>query len=78
MPAGFIPTQRVFGVGTVLPNEVITRHAVFSVTCDAVSGQNVTTLSQDDYADITRYTDFLINPGAITLRKEPSVPGYRR
>jgi len=46
---------------------------VFSVTCDAVSGQNVTTLSQDDYADITRYTDFLINPGAITLRKEPAV-----
>ncbi|MGB9872795.1 MAG: hypothetical protein ACPLYD_14215, partial [Anaerolineae bacterium] len=73
MPAGFTPTQVVFNVGTVGPNEVITRHAVFSATCAAVSGQNVVTLTQDGAAPIVRYTDFVVNPGAITVRKEPAV-----
>ncbi|MGQ9522774.1 MAG: hypothetical protein ACUVTV_08670, partial [Anaerolineae bacterium] len=73
MPAGFEPTQIVFNVGEVAPNEVITRHAVFSATCSAVSGQNVVTLTQDGAAPITRYTDFVVNPGAITVRKEPAV-----
>ncbi|MDW8069543.1 MAG: hypothetical protein RML46_11580, partial [Anaerolineae bacterium] len=45
MPVGFEPTQIVFNVGTVGPNQVITRHAVFSATCNAVSGQNVVTLT---------------------------------
>ncbi|MCS7251718.1 MAG: hypothetical protein NZ572_04685, partial [Thermoflexus sp.] len=73
MPAGFTPTQIVFPVGTVGPNQVITRHAVFSATCSAVSGQNVVTLTQDGYVPIVRYTDFVVNPGAITVRKEPAV-----
>jgi uncharacterized repeat protein (TIGR01451 family)/fimbrial isopeptide formation D2 family protein len=73
MPAGFSPTQVVFNVGTVGPNEVITRHAVFSTTCSAVSGQNVVTLTQDGAPPIVRYTDFVVNPGAITVRKEPAV-----
>jgi len=73
MPAGFEPTQRVFNVGTVGPNEVITRYAVFSATCSAVSGQNVVTLTQDGAPPIVRYTDFVVNPGAITVRKEPAV-----
>ncbi|HIE39299.1 MAG TPA: hypothetical protein EYP77_09570, partial [Anaerolineae bacterium] len=60
MPTGFVPMQQVFNVGTVGPNETITRHAVFSATCNAVSGQNVTTLSQDGYGDITIYTDFVV------------------
>ncbi len=73
MPAGFEPTQVVFNVGTVGPNETITRHAVFSATCSAVSGQNVVTLTQDGYPPIVRYTDFVVNPGAITVRKAPAV-----
>ena len=73
MPAGFSPTQVVFNVGTVGPNEVITRYAVFSATCSAVSGQNVVTLTQDGAPPIVRYTDFVVNPGAITVRKEPAV-----
>ncbi|MCS6964460.1 MAG: hypothetical protein NZM16_10500, partial [Thermoflexus sp.] len=73
MPPGFTPTQIVFPVGTVGPNQVITRHAVFSATCSAVSGQNIVTLTQDGYVPIVRYTDFVVNPGAITVRKEPAV-----
>jgi uncharacterized repeat protein (TIGR01451 family) len=73
MPAGFSPTQVVFNVGTVGPGEVITRYAVFSATCSAVSGQNVVTLTQDGATPIVRYTDFVVNPGAITVRKEPAV-----
>ncbi len=73
MPAGFEPTQVVFNIGTVGPNEVITRYAVFSATCSAVSGQNVVTLTQDGYPPIVRYTDFVVNPGAIIVRKEPVV-----
>ena len=73
MPTGFIPTRRVFDVGTVAPNEVVTRYAVFSATCFAVSGQNVVTLTQDGAAPIVKYTDFTVRPGAIVLRKEPPV-----
>jgi uncharacterized repeat protein (TIGR01451 family)/fimbrial isopeptide formation D2 family protein len=73
MPAGFSPTQVVFNVSPVGPNEVITRYAVFSATCSAVSGQNVVTLTQDGAPPIVRYTDFVVNPGAITVRKEPAV-----
>lgn len=73
MPADFEPTQHVFDVDEVGPNETITRYAVFSSTCSAVSGQNVTIVSQDNYDNITRYTDFSVNPGAITVRKEPAV-----
>lgn len=73
MPEGFEPPQRVFDVGDVDSNETITRHAVFSATCGAISGQNVVTVSQDGNEDFTILTDFAVNPGAITLRKEPSV-----
>ncbi len=73
MPAGFSPPQYVFDVGTVAPNEIITRHAVFAATCGAVSGQNQTIVSQDGLGDFALYEEFLVNPGAITVRKEPSV-----
>ncbi len=75
MPAGFTPTQRVFIVGTVNPTQTITRTAAFAATCSAVSGQNVVVLTQGitETEPITRYTNFVVNPGAITLRKEPSV-----
>ena len=73
MPGDFFPSQRTFDVGDIAPGETITREAVFTAGCNAVSGQNVTTLSQDGADDITVYTDFTVNPGAITLVKEPAV-----
>jgi len=73
MPAGFEPRQRVFTQTLVAPNEVITLPAVFTAGCDAVSGQNVVTLTQEGGPTIPKYTDFVVNPGAITLRKDPSV-----
>ncbi|MEA3459911.1 MAG: hypothetical protein U9R11_04460 [Chloroflexota bacterium] len=73
MPTGFTPPQRVFNVGTVAPNEVITRHAVFTAGCDAVSGQNVVTLTQEGGPIVVKRANFKVNPGAITLRKKPSV-----
>ncbi len=74
MPAGFTPTQRVFIVGTVNPTQTITIPAVFTATCNAVSGQNVVTLTQGIITStIVKYTNFVVNPGAITLRKEPAV-----
>jgi len=73
MPTGFIPQQRTYAVGTVGPNETIIWHAVFSATCDAVSGQNVVTLTQDGAPPIVEITDFAVDPGAITVRKEPAV-----
>ena len=73
MPSGFNPSQQVFDVGTVGPNETITRTAVYTATCDAVSGQHTTRLSQDGAGDVTVYTDFVVNPGAITVLKDPAV-----
>jgi uncharacterized repeat protein (TIGR01451 family) len=74
MPGDFNPTQRVFDVGTVGPNEVITRYATFTAGCNAVSGQNVVTITQAGGPTIGPiYTDFTVNPGAITLVKEPAV-----
>ncbi|MFQ6100830.1 MAG: SdrD B-like domain-containing protein [Anaerolineae bacterium] len=73
MPTGFTPALRVFDVGTVGPNETITRTAVFNTSCDAVSGQNTVTLTQSGAAPVVRRTEFTLLPGAITLRKQPSV-----
>jgi len=74
MPTGFTPNQRVFGPYTLAPNETITRAASFRATCDAVSGQNEVIITQDDGPDVGPiYTDFAVAPGAITLRKVPSV-----
>ncbi|MBC7251176.1 MAG: DUF11 domain-containing protein, partial [Anaerolineae bacterium] len=74
MPGDFSPSQRTFTVGDIAPGETITREAVFTAGCDAVSGQNVVTITQDGGPTIGPiYTDFAVSPGAITLVKEPSV-----
>ena len=73
MPVGFTPTQQVCSYSSVGPTQVITCHAVFTATCSAVSGQNVVTLTQTGASPIVKRLDFVVNPGAITLRKEPSV-----
>ncbi|MCS6848636.1 MAG: hypothetical protein RMN52_13100, partial [Anaerolineae bacterium] len=72
LPGGFTSNSQVFNVGTVLPNAVITRTAVFTATCSAVSGQAVITLTQDGYVPITKFAEFVVNPGAITVRKTPA------
>ena len=73
LPGGFTSSPQVFNVGSVQPNEVITRAAVFTATCSAVSGQAVVTLTQDAYPPIVKLAEYVINPGAITVRKEPSI-----
>ncbi|MCS7061955.1 MAG: hypothetical protein RMN25_12440, partial [Anaerolineae bacterium] len=73
MPTGFTPASQTFVVGTVAPNAVITLTAVYTASCSAVSGQHQLTLSQDGYPLITRLTNFIVNPGALTVRKEPAV-----
>ena len=73
MPTGFDPRQRVCSYPFVAPNETVTCTAVFSAGCDAVSGQNETTVGEDGRSDFVVYTEFLVNPGAVTLRKEPAV-----
>jgi uncharacterized repeat protein (TIGR01451 family) len=77
MPAGFVPTQRVCSFPVVRPNQVVTCVAVFSVTCDAVSGQNTATLTQDGGPTVVERLEVIVNPGSITLRKSPEViPAY--
>lgn len=73
LPGGFTNNSAVFNVGDVAPNEVITRQAVFTATCSAVSGQVVVTLTQDTYSPIVKFGEYVVNPGAITVRKEPAV-----
>ncbi|MDY7040287.1 MAG: hypothetical protein SVX38_05450, partial [Chloroflexota bacterium] len=74
MPGDFSPSQQTFDVGEIAPGETITRYATFTAGCNAVSGQNVVTITQDGGPTIGPvYTDFSVNPGAITLRKEPAV-----
>ncbi|MFN8597498.1 MAG: hypothetical protein U0559_15115, partial [Anaerolineae bacterium] len=73
MPSGFTPQFQVFDIGTVGPTQTVTATAVFTASCSAVSGQNIMTLTQDTVAPIVKYTDFVVLPGAITVRKEPAV-----
>ncbi|MDW8293309.1 MAG: LamG-like jellyroll fold domain-containing protein, partial [Anaerolineae bacterium] len=73
LPGGFTSNSAVFNVGAVAPNAVITRTAVFTATCSAVSGQVVVTLTQDAYPPIIKIAEYVVNPGAITVRKEPAV-----
>ncbi|MCS6773845.1 MAG: hypothetical protein NZ693_07025, partial [Thermoflexales bacterium] len=73
LPGGFTVNSATFNVGTVLPNEVITRQAVFTSTCSGVSGQVVVTLTQDAYPPIVKFGEYVVNPGAITVRKQPAV-----
>lgn len=73
LPGGFANNAQAFNIGTVAPDEVITRTAVFTATCSAVSGQAIVTLTQDAYVPITKFAEFVVNPGAITVRKTPSV-----
>lgn len=73
LPGGFTSSTQSFNIGTVAPDEVITRTAIFTSTCSAVSGQAVITLTQDDYVPITKFAEFVVNPGAVTVRKTPAV-----
>ncbi len=77
MPGGFIPTQRVFNVGVIAAGETITRSAVFTPGCNAVSGsgQNVTVVSQDGAGDITVYKDFTVQGPNLQLKISPVPAG---
>ncbi len=70
MPAEYTPQQQtVCSFGSVPPNATETCYAVFTGGCDAVSGQNVVTLTQDGYPPIVKRTEFEVRPGAIQVTK---------
>ncbi|MGQ9566551.1 MAG: isopeptide-forming domain-containing fimbrial protein [Anaerolineae bacterium] len=72
MPSGFVPSQQTWSVGSLGPNRSWWGQAVFTPGCSAVSGQNVTTVSYAQGANIIRQTEFTVLPCAITVVKEPS------
>ncbi|MBC7222888.1 MAG: DUF11 domain-containing protein, partial [Anaerolineae bacterium] len=72
MPGDFSPPQRSWSVGTLPPSASWAAQAVFASDCEAVSGQNTTTVSYAEGADIVRQTEFTVLPCAITVEKEPS------
>ncbi|MFP4345119.1 MAG: family 16 glycoside hydrolase, partial [Anaerolineales bacterium] len=74
MPTPYSPSPQDCGPFDMEAGEVQSCTFTFAGGCAAVSGQNVVTLTQDGVADpIVRYTDLVVNPGAITVRKEPAV-----
>ena len=73
MPSGFTPREYLHNIGTLAPNETRVFEDSFTAGCDAVSGQHTVTISQDNREPFTVYTDFMVNPGAITLRILPNV-----
>ncbi|MBC7233671.1 MAG: DUF11 domain-containing protein [Chloroflexi bacterium] len=73
MPSGFSPTSYSVNLGTLPPGQSTSRAFVFDATCSAPSGQNQTTVTDDQGDSFIRYKDFTVLPGAITVRKEPSV-----
>jgi uncharacterized repeat protein (TIGR01451 family)/fimbrial isopeptide formation D2 family protein len=77
MPSGFSPREIRHTIGEITPSHVITIADRFDASCTAVSGQHTATFSQDGQPPFTIYTDFLVNPGAITLRKLPGVTPAR-
>ncbi|PWH18423.1 MAG: hypothetical protein DDG58_06470, partial [Ardenticatenia bacterium] len=80
MPAGFSPRERFHNIGELTPYEMRVFEDSFTAGCDAVSGQHAVTISQDGQdgqAPVTVYTDFMVNPGAITLRILPNVIAAR-
>ncbi|MBN1180575.1 MAG: hypothetical protein JXD18_15305, partial [Anaerolineae bacterium] len=77
MPTPYTPSPQICSFDTIEADGVRSCTFVFAGGCDAISGQNVVTLTQDGAPPIVRYTDLVVNPGAITVRKEPAVqPAY--
>ncbi|HOU15087.1 MAG TPA: hypothetical protein PKZ84_18410 [Anaerolineae bacterium] len=77
MHAPYTPSPQTCGPYNMAANQVRTCTFVFTGGCAAVSGQNIVTLTQSGAAPIVRYTDLVVNPGAIIVRKEPAViPAY--
>jgi len=73
MPSGFDPTSRSVSLGSINPGQSVSVPFTFTAGCDAVSGQNVATLTDDQGDNYVDRQDFAVVPGAITLRKEPAV-----
>ncbi len=72
-PPGLSPSPQVFNIPSVAPNATLSLTAVFSSVCSAVSGQIIVTLTQDSYPPIVKFAEYVVNPGAITVLKEPAI-----
>ena len=73
MPSPYSPSPQTCSFATIEAGGVRSCTFAFAGGCAAVSGQNVVTLTQTGGPTIVRYTDLVVNPGAITVRKEPAV-----
>jgi uncharacterized repeat protein (TIGR01451 family) len=73
MPAGFSPLSQSAVITTLLAGQSASRTFAYNATCDAVSGQNTTQVSTAEGNSGLARLDFVVNPGAITIRKEPAV-----
>ncbi len=72
-PPGLSPSPQVFNIPSVAPSATLSLTAVFSSGCSVVSGQIVVTLTQDSYPPIVKFAEYVVNPGAITVLKDPAV-----
>nr|MBC7245551.1 DUF11 domain-containing protein [Chloroflexota bacterium] len=77
MPSGFTPTSQSVNLGTLPPGQSASHAFVFVASCTAPSGQNEATVTDDQGDYYVRRKDFTVLPGAITVRKEPSVISAR-
>ncbi|MDX9955651.1 MAG: hypothetical protein RBT75_16240, partial [Anaerolineae bacterium] len=73
MPFPYTPSPQSVGPFDLDADEVYSYTFAFTSGCAAVSGQNVITLTQEGAEPIVRFTDLVVNPGAITVRKAPAV-----
>ncbi len=74
VPAGFTPSEQTYNIGVVHPGETITNTAVFTSACTSSSGEVTAYIAQQGYEGaVSSYKSFIVNPGAITLTKTPSV-----
>jgi uncharacterized repeat protein (TIGR01451 family) len=62
--------QVLAAIENIPANGRVTPVFTFTLTCDAVSGDNTTVVSQDGFDAITVTRPFTITPGAITIAKE--------
>jgi len=74
VPSGFEPSIRTYDIGVVQAGETITNAAVFTSACDSSSGEVTAYVSQQGYeGSVSSYKSFIVNPGAISLTKTPSI-----
>lgn len=66
---GFTPPLRTTLSQTLAMSHTITTTFSYDAGCDAIAGDNTTVVGYLGGGELTRYTAFTVNPGAITLQQ---------